>query len=160
LVQIFSLKCITLVSRRIRNQPLRQNNPPEMGPNAPSLPPSPTPPLSLNTLLSSQICYHFRAAKHNMISARFQIFTAVKIEVSWTLTPCSVLVGYQHFGRSCCLHLQGEVDLAFCHITLWCHNPEDHELNSQCDVHIMYHDVIQLVSVGVTLMTIFESDKG
>jgi len=24
-------------------------------------------------------------------------------------TPSSVVVGYQHFGGSCCLHLQGEV---------------------------------------------------
>jgi hypothetical protein len=43
--------------------------------------------------------------------ARFEVFTAAKIqvEVFWIVMPCRVAVGYQHFGRPCCLHLQGEV---------------------------------------------------
>jgi hypothetical protein len=38
------------------------------------------------------------------------IITGVKIqvEVFWVVTPCSVVVGYQHFGGPCCLHLQEE----------------------------------------------------
>jgi hypothetical protein len=33
-------------------------------------------------------------------SANFEVFTAVKIEfvAFWVLAPCSVMVGYQHFG--------------------------------------------------------------
>jgi hypothetical protein len=39
--------------------------------------------------------------------ARFEVFTAIKIEVMvfWVLMPCSVVVGYQRFGAPCCLHL-------------------------------------------------------
>jgi hypothetical protein len=32
-----------------------------------------------------------------------------QVEVLSVVTPCSVVVGYQRFGGSCCLHLQGEV---------------------------------------------------
>jgi len=31
----------------------------------------------------------------------------IQVVVFWVVTPCSVV--YQHFGRPCCLHLQGEV---------------------------------------------------
>jgi hypothetical protein len=31
-------------------------------------------------------------------------------EVFWVVTPKSVVVGYQHFGGPCCLHLQCEVN--------------------------------------------------
>jgi hypothetical protein len=35
----------------------------------------------------------------------FDVFTAVKIEVEvWDVTPCSVVVGCQRFGGTCCLH--------------------------------------------------------
>jgi len=42
--------------------------------------------------------------------ARFEFLTVVKINVDffWVVTPYSVGVGYQCFGRPCCLHLQGE----------------------------------------------------
>jgi hypothetical protein len=45
--------------------------------------------------------------------ARFEVFTAVKIqvEVSWIATPCCVLAGYQRFCGPCCLHFQGEMAL-------------------------------------------------
>jgi len=44
-------------------------------------------------------------------SMRFEVYTAVKIQVEalWVVTPCSVVVGYQRFGRPCCLYLQGEI---------------------------------------------------
>jgi hypothetical protein len=34
---------------------------------------------------------------------------SIQVEVFWVVTPCSVVVGYQHFGGPCYLHLQGEV---------------------------------------------------
>jgi hypothetical protein len=42
-----------------------------------------------------------------IIFVRLEIFTAVKIQVVvvWVITPCSAVVGYQHFRGSCCLHL-------------------------------------------------------
>jgi hypothetical protein len=32
---------------------------------------------------------------------------AYLVEVFWVVTPCSDVVGYQRFGGTCCLHLQG-----------------------------------------------------
>jgi hypothetical protein len=32
----------------------------------------------------------------------------IGVEVFWVVTPCSVVVGYQHFRGSCCLQLHGE----------------------------------------------------
>jgi len=42
---------------------------------------------------------------------RSEVFIAVKIQVEalWVVIPCSVAVGYQHFGGPCCLRFQGEV---------------------------------------------------
>jgi len=33
----------------------------------------------------------------------------IHVEVFWAVMPCSVAVGEQRFGWSCCLHLQGVV---------------------------------------------------
>jgi hypothetical protein len=43
--------------------------------------------------------------------SRFEIFTAVKIQVKVfrVVRLCSVIVGYQHFGGTYCLHCQGKV---------------------------------------------------
>jgi len=30
--------------------------------------------------------------------------------VFWVITPCSDVIGYQHFRGSSCLHLQGQVN--------------------------------------------------
>jgi hypothetical protein len=54
-------------------------------------------------------------------------FSALQVEVLWVVTPCSVMVGYQRFGRSCCHHLQGEVKSH--HNTTRHHNPQDLCLN-------------------------------
>jgi hypothetical protein len=35
---------------------------------------------------------------------RFQVFTAVKFEFFWIVTPCSVVVKYQRFGGHCHFH--------------------------------------------------------
>jgi len=35
----------------------------------------------------------------------------IQIKVFSDVTPCSVVVGYQHSGRPCCLHLQCEVSV-------------------------------------------------
>jgi hypothetical protein len=47
------------------------------------------------------------------MSTNFEILKMVmfQVEVFWVVMLCSVVVGYQRFGRPCCLHLQGEVDL-------------------------------------------------
>jgi len=44
---------------------------------------------------------------HNfLLGSEIEVFTMVKIqvEVSCVVTPCSVVVGYDRFGRPCCLH--------------------------------------------------------
>jgi len=40
-----------------------------------------------------------------------QLYTSIygQVRFVWVVMPCSVAVGYQHFGGPCCLHLQGEV---------------------------------------------------
>jgi len=45
------------------------------------------------------------------IYASFEAFTEVMIQVVIfrVMTPCSVVVGYQHFRGPCCLHLLREV---------------------------------------------------
>jgi len=62
----------------------------------------------------------------------------IKIAVFWVLTPCSDVVGYQHFGGPCCSHLQSKVvvkaawssEMLVCHhITTWHQNSEDHNLD-------------------------------
>jgi len=57
-------------------------------------------------------------------SARFEVFTAVKIrvEVFWVVMPlCSVVVGYQRCRDPWCLKMQ--------HITRHCHSPEVRDMN-------------------------------
>jgi hypothetical protein len=49
------------------------------------------------------------------------------IAVFRVVTPRSVVVGRQTFGRSGCLHLQGE-EFTY-HITTRRHNPQDHDMN-------------------------------
>jgi hypothetical protein len=41
--------------------------------------------------------------------ARYEVFTAVKIQVDvfWVVTPCSVVVGYRRFRGPCYIHLLG-----------------------------------------------------
>jgi hypothetical protein len=52
--------------------------------------------------------------------AAFDVLTAVKIniliEVFWVVMPCSVLVGYQRFGGTCFLCLQGESSMILCNV--------------------------------------------
>jgi hypothetical protein len=48
-----------------------------------------------------------------LISITSEVFKVLKIQYeSWVLTPCSVVVGYQRFGRPCCFHLQSEALLS------------------------------------------------
>jgi hypothetical protein len=71
----------------------------------------------------------------------------VEIEISWSVTPCSSVDGYQYFGGACCLHLRPtsnplyltllasilKMEVAHPSETLvstykrtHCHNPEDY----------------------------------
>jgi hypothetical protein len=47
---------------------------------------------------------------HNLqaYTTRLEVFTAINIQVVvfWVVTSCSVVVGYQCFGETCCLYLQ------------------------------------------------------
>jgi len=78
----------------------------------------------------------------------------IQVEVSWVVMPCSVVVGYQHFGGLCCLHLQGKVNGArkvvqmevasLYENTTWRHNPGDLDFNSH-----LRHDA-ELVHISET----------
>jgi len=48
----------------------------------------------------------------------FEAFTAVKIHVDvfWVVTPCSAVLGYQHFGGPSCLHLQDDIPTTTLHV--------------------------------------------
>jgi hypothetical protein len=67
---------------------------------------------------------------------RFEIFKVVKIHVKvfWVMTPCSDVVGYQHFRGPCCLHLNSlhpddEDSKVLQNVGILQHNPEDLNLN-------------------------------
>jgi len=49
------------------------------------------------------------------------------------LPPCSVAIGYQRFGGTCYLHLQGEVKNA-----TQLHNPEDLDMNLRRRENLKY----------------------
>jgi len=36
----------------------------------------------------------------------YKLLLRFHVEVSWVVTLCGVVVGYQRFGGPCCLHLQ------------------------------------------------------
>jgi hypothetical protein len=44
---------------------------------------------------------------------KFNVFAVMKIQVAvfWVVTPCSNVLGYQHFGVPCSFNLQGEVQM-------------------------------------------------
>jgi len=51
-----------------------------------------------------------------LINIRMEIYTSAifnfalfQLDVFWVVTPCSVVVGYQHLTGPCCIHLQDEV---------------------------------------------------
>jgi hypothetical protein len=45
----------------------------------------------------------------------------IQIEVSWVVMSLGVVTGYQYFGGSCCLHLQGENPLKHWYFTTTLH---------------------------------------
>jgi len=61
----------------------------------------------------------YNGSHGKLLRKRFDIFTAVRKEpvVSWVVTSCSVVVGYQHFSGQC------SKTLASKHHTTWRNNP-------------------------------------
>jgi hypothetical protein len=64
--------------------------------------------------------------------------TNFQVEIFWIVTPCSVVVKYQRFGRPYCLHVhitlkmgaaRPSETLVSYHKTTWCHKPEDLDLS-------------------------------
>jgi len=54
----------------------------------------------------------------------------IRFVVLWIVIPGSKVVTYQSFGGLFHLHhLKTEETLVPYHITTWCYNPEDHDLN-------------------------------
>jgi hypothetical protein len=64
----------------------------------------------MKMLGSNKIYLGNRVVNKRNTDARFEVFTAVKIqiEVFYVVMPRSVVTGYQRFGGLCCLHLQGD----------------------------------------------------
>jgi hypothetical protein len=82
-----------------------------------------------------------------------------QVEVFCVVTPCSVVVGYQHFRGLCCLHLQGEVKMEAvkCWYTTtlnstWHHNPED--LDLKCCMSIFLGKFLNPVYFLIPFFTI------
>jgi hypothetical protein len=44
------------------------------------------------------------------VCMKYEVFTAMKIHIAifWVMTPCGLVTGYQHLGRTHCLHSQGK----------------------------------------------------
>jgi hypothetical protein len=71
----------------------------------------------------------------NKFNLGLQILTVkIHVTVFWVMTSCSDVAGYQSFRGPCSLHLQGEAwfseILVSYHITTWCQDPEDHDMNT------------------------------
>jgi hypothetical protein len=74
--------------------------------NLPAVLSAPAPPGGLHEMLAAVHLYKdlkfvvFRVPQVTLIS-KYEVFMAVmlRVEVSWVLTPCSFVVGYQCFGR-------------------------------------------------------------
>jgi len=59
---------------------------------------------------------------------------SIEVVVFWVMTSFSDAIGYQLFGGPCCLHDEDSIvnHILISHIPTQRHNPEDHDLISQC----------------------------
>jgi len=80
----------------------------------------------------------------------FAVFRSMKIQadVFWVVTPCNAVVGYQHFGTPCYLHLRGAVkvegarlfEMLICyHTTARSHNVKT-EVQRPSETSVSYHN--------------------
>jgi len=67
----------------------------------------------------------------------FQKRTLNQVKVFWVVTPCSVVLGHQHFGGPCCLQFYFTLKMKTAwpsktmvsyHNTAWQHNSENPDL--------------------------------
>jgi hypothetical protein len=73
-------------------------------------------------------------SKRTSVSA--EILVQMQVGVLWVVAPCSDMVRYQRFRRTCCLHTHPEKRSSetsvSCHITIRRHNIEDYDFNLHC----------------------------
>jgi hypothetical protein len=88
---------------------------------------------------------------------RYNLF----IEVFWIVTQHTVVVGYQHFIKPCCLHLQCEMEVArssemlisYCNTT-WHHNPGDINWHLHCYEYLKSCKTYSHCQTGNTMFNI------
>jgi len=87
-------------------------------------------------------------------------FTLMKIHIMgfWVVKPHCDVVGYWCFEGPCCLHLQVKVEAARssekllpCHIIKRCHNPEDHDFNTQWIWLAIFYEIILCMDKSIFL---------
>lgn len=65
------------------------------------------------------------------------------------VTPCSVVTYYQHFGRNCCRHLQGDGGtLLPIYQTIWRQVPEDSIRNAE---------IFEVIIIRLILLTAYNT---
>ena len=92
-------------------------------------------------------------------SVKFEILMAVQIYIlTWALSPCTLICGYQHFWGTCCFHLQSIphniiLKLETTHFSLksWCLSAKRHGFTS-----LMTIVLVQITCLLFPLGVMFE----